>query len=216
MHYNLGVILKKENIEKEKESLRKIIEFKSEQELEFDAIALKTREALLKYLEPDYYEEDENEEVNNEENFFGYLDWYVIGGRWMNCLPLKPSVKKKKLEFNNTEADVYYNDYMSYAQIKDIDFKKAFTDKELKDLKDKYDYEKKQNPNSYFSKKFSKFEDYISDIQSFSTNSFLSSNDEWTEVYNYNNTVEETTETFFSLLEKEDEENYFVLVDCHI
>ena len=223
MHFTAGVILKKENIEKRKKDFKVLKKLNiTEKEIEFECVTQEIQSVLSPFIESGYYEDEEDEDSEWPET---YLDWYVIGGRWANILPIKQSVlDKRKSEFKNHEKDIYVDDFMSYAAIKDINFNKSIEGEELIKCKKQYeDLFKKATEinNIFFLKEYPDFETYKKDEERFNTYSFLTSDGEWHELVSYSiedpkERNEKTKELFYSLLEKEDKEDIFVLVDCHI
>lgn len=236
MHFTAGVILKKENIEKRKKDFKVTAEFKvlkklnitgedivlTEKEKEFECVTQEIQSALSPFIESCYYEDEEDEDSEWPET---YLDWYVIGGRWAGSLPVKqPILDERKSEFKNYESDVYMDDFMSYAAIKDINFNTPIEGEKLIKCKKEYEdlFKKATEMNNiFFLKEYPDFETYKKDEEKFNTYSFLTSDGEWHELVSYSITDpkernEKAKELFYSLLEKEDEEDIFVLVDCHI
>lgn len=277
-HYTVGVILKKDEVQKTIDELRKVktIEVKETyKETEFKAIQFLTEKALLPYWEnartldenttKKEIEEEYNtilnyteEEIENDENkkkmhemykdetleFFaknhcgyeiegdklymdynpsGKWDWYVIGGRWNNSLPKKNNDNKK-----DNLIDGYVDDINSYAQIKDLVFRRIISSKQEQEYRENYneliskgDFFKPE----YYLRKYPNFEIFLKHKLTFSTYAVLDSNNKWHEPgqmgwFGCSSASPEEerdfNEVFLSIMNKEDEENYFVLVDCHI
>lgn len=261
-HYTVGVILKKDVINKKVEEVvnmfetetNEIVTNEERKVIEYDAIKYFTEEALLPYSENlpvksyvDVTMEELKEEHKKHKNlsleeyvneFYGCeltekglistynpnskWDWYVIGGRWAGSLIIKNRPKNIK------EISPYEDDSNSYAQIKDICFKKIITEKQRQEYEDNYnklietgDFYRPE----YYLKKYPNFENYLKDKITFSTYALLDSKGEWHEPGQMgwfgcsSATPEEErnfNDVFLSLIQQEDEENYFVLVDCHI
>lgn len=176
----------------------------------------------VEYFAKDYYDyELEEDGLYTNYNPNGKWDWYVIGGRWANTLP-------KRDKKTNYETDSYNDDMNSYAQIKDLKFKKIITLKQKEEYRKKYDKLISKGEffkPEYYLKKYPTFESYLKDKSIFSTYALLDSNNQWHEPGRMGwfgcsaaSPEDESSfnEVFLSLIEKEDEENYFVLVDCHI
>jgi hypothetical protein len=136
-------------------------------------------------------------------------DWYEIGGRWNNSITTK-DLKK-----------------VNYTRIKDIEFEAMLSKKELDELKKYYNRlikgEEGYSPE-YVKKKYPTFESYLK-VQDFSTYAILDSNGNWHESGRMgwfgcsSATPEEEIEfsnKYRSLIEKEDLDNWLVVVDCHI
>lgn len=153
----------------------------------------------------------------------GKWDWYVIGGRWSGCLPIKGK------EASNEDHDQYQDNIEdNICKIKDLELVKTPSEEEMKKMKEKYeelttkgDFFKPE----YYLRKFPTFEDYVKDVTSFSTYALLTSENEWIEPGQMgwfgcsSATPEEEanfTDVFAEHLKKENPEHYFVLVDCHV
>lgn len=173
------------------------------------------------------------------ENYFGYdfmedgayttynedskWDWYVVGGRWNGCLPVKGEESSKE------NRDSYQDDVPNNCcKIKDIQLRREATEKEIAEMKETYEeITTKGNwyKPEYNKKRYPTFESYVDAQLEFSTYALLTSNGEWIEPGEMGwfgiSSAEPEDEinfkkTFKDILEKENQEDYFVLVDCHI
>ena len=150
-------------------------------------------------------------------------DWYVVGGRWDGCLPIKNRNK------NNENCDIFDDNYEDNScQIKDVEFKKEITGEEQDRLKVKYEELTTKGDfytPEYYQRRYPTFESYLENELTFSTYALLTSDGTWHEPGAMGwfgiSSAEPEDEINFknsydSLIAKEDPENYFVLVDCHI
>lgn len=150
-------------------------------------------------------------------------DWYVIGGRWNGCLPIKGEESTQE-ERNQYKDDVSNN----CCKIKDIELKREATEEEITEMKETYEKmttEGNWYKPEYYKQKYPTFESYMDAQLEFSTYALLTSNGEWVEPGAMGwfgmsaATPEEEAKfanTFKETLTKENPEDYFVLVDCHI
>ena len=149
-------------------------------------------------------------------------DWYVIGGRWAGCL------KKKGEKASKESVSNYDDDKNSYTKIKDIEFVEEISEEKRKALKEKYAelIEKGSFYTAeYYKEKYPTYEDYEKDSITFTTYALLTSDGKWHEPgkmgwFGCNSAKPEDEARFKTnyneLIAKENPENYFVLVDCHI
>lgn len=151
-------------------------------------------------------------------------DWYVIGGRWDGCLPVKD-------EESCDNGDKYqYRDNVidNCCKIKDLKLKKDLSYEEVQALKQQYE-ELTTNGDfykpEYYKRKFPTFEIYLAYESHFCTYALLKSNGQWIEPGDMgwfgctSATPEKELEflnTFTQNLNEENPDDYFVLVDCHI
>ena len=169
-----------------------------------------------------YYESELTDEgVMSTYNPNSKWDWYIIGGRWANELP---TIGKKPLE----ERDSYTDDINSFARIKDILFTRDIPNEEQEMLKETYekmmtkgDFYKPE----YYQRKYPTFDDFVKSKTTYSTYALLTSDGTWHEPgrmgwFGMSSAEPEEEkdfkETYKELILKENPENYFVLVDCHI
>lgn len=150
-------------------------------------------------------------------------DWYVIGGRWNGCLPIKGEEQCSE-ERSSYDDDVPNN----CCKIKDIELRREATEKEIAEMKEQYEKittEGNWYKPEYYKKKYPTFEDYMDSQLEFATYALLLSNGEWVEPGEMGwfgmsaATPEEEAKfanTFKQKLNEENPEDYFVLVDCHI
>lgn len=174
------------------------------------------------------------------ENYYGYLykedgaystynenskwDWYVIGGRWDGCLPIKDKEKCN----NEDEYQYEHNVSDNCCQIKNIELKKEISDIEIKELKKRYEKMIEHGDfytPEYYKRKYPTFEALLEHEASFYTYALLTSDGEWIEPgemgwFGCSSATPEKERDFKNIfneyLSKEDPESYFVLVDCHI
>lgn len=154
-------------------------------------------------------------------------DWYVIGGRWNESLPIKNGTNDKINDYN---IDSAYIDNLknNCCRIKNLVITKSFDEKETEELKKKYDemitkgdfYSPK-----YYKEKYPTFEIFLDYTSQFSTYALLTSKGEWIEPGEMgwfgcsSASLQEEVgfkNIFKDTLEKEKPEDYFVLIDCHI
>lgn len=168
----------------------------------------------------------------------GRLDYYTIGGRWTNSLKIKSSVEDYTGWHVETDPDkkLKYK-LVDGAKIKDIQWKKMSLPKkqdiinktdfwhhyvELKD-KTRNDY---HSPDYYLSK-YGTLENYLEKSSLYMTHALLDGiEDIWYEMGNVGffgtedttqDSLDDYSRIFYDLIERKDnQENYFVLVDCHI
>ena len=168
----------------------------------------------------------------------GRLDYYTIGGRWANSIKIKNSVEDY-IGLNiakDKDRKIKYK-LVNGAKIKDIQWKKMGllrkqeiidkTDfwKHYVELKDEVrnDYYKPE----YYLSKYGSLENYLAKSSLYLTHALLDGiEDEWYEMgdvgfFGTENTTQDSLEdysqTFYDLIEREDnQDRYFVLVDCHI
>lgn len=151
-------------------------------------------------------------------------DWYVIGGRWNGELPIKGRV------FNEDELEDQYSDdvYNNYCKIKNLELRREASEKEIKEMQERYE-EMITKGNwfkpEYYKQKYPTFEAYKDNELEFSTYALLTSDGEWVEPgemgwFGMSSASPEEEANFINIfrdkLGKENPENYFVLVDCHI
>lgn len=136
-------------------------------------------------------------------------DWYEIGGRWSN-------------EINTKQGE-----HVNFARIKDINFNATFNEDELKELSERYnklitegDFYKPE----YYKERYKTFEDYLKSYD-FSTYALLDTNGVWHEPGQMgwfgmsSASPEELTnfdDEYMEIIKSQDEENWLVIVDCHI
>lgn len=144
------------------------------------------------YVSVDF--DDETVSVN-EYDWSGEFDWYNYGNtaRW-KTIPLKEGCKHL---FNKSNI----------AKIKDIAFTRELTDKEIEKAKKEY-----YGENEAFAAMFlgENLDDYLENIKTYSTYAILGNghfySDEWDSVSEYTDFLKDNF----------DEDDIFVLVDCHI
>lgn len=230
-HYTVGVVIPKE-VKEEKLTGAVIGALQPfDENLAVEKYIAYTKEELDKMYES-YIErmEEKGEEVETYEEYVGDFcgcgldgegnalstynrdakwDWYVIGGRWDGLIETKDG------------------ENVNYARIKDIVFKKEFTDEELSKAKEKYstlttkgDFFKPE----YYQRKYPTLESYL-DSHNFSTYALLDRNGEWFEPgemgwFGVSSAEPEEEQKFQSqymqLIKECDPEDWLVVVDCHI
>lgn len=150
-------------------------------------------------------------------------DWYVIGGRWNGCLPIKNEEKPSE------GLDAYEDDIPNNCcKIKDLELRREASEEELKEMQERYE-EMITKGNwfkpEYYKQKYPTFEAYKDNELEFSTYALLTSDGEWVEPgemgwFGMSSASPEEEANFINIfrdkLGKENPENYFVLVDCHI
>ncbi len=137
-------------------------------------------------------------------------DWYEIGGRWDQCLPLKDGKM------------------VNFARIKDIKLTTDIDDKTKSEMLVKYN-DLTTNGDfiepKYYLAKYPTFEVYLKDKTSFCTYAVLDEAGEWHEPGQMGwfgcssaSPEEEVKfkDKFKEVLDKAGEDSYFVIVDCHI
>lgn len=138
-------------------------------------------------------------------------DWYVIGGRWEQSLPLKDGRM------------------VNFARIKDIKLQVDVDDKTKADMITAYN-DLTANGNGflkaeYFKLKYPTFEAYYNAETKFSTYAILDKSGEWHEPgemgwFGCSSATPEAegkfVDTFQEILNKTDQDDYLVIVDCHI
>lgn len=152
---------------------------------------------VLEIDDPDNIEIDFDEETVSilEYDWSGEFDWYDYShtARWTH-IPLKDGCKHI---FNRPNI----------AKIKDIAFEKELTDKEIEKAKKEYYGENEAFAAMFLGKDF---DDYLENIKTYSTYAILGNghfySDEWDDLSEY---IDLLKENF-------DEDDIFVLVDCHI
>ena len=204
----------KEALEKEHQEILEVMKIKESKKYNVEYLLENKEkyETFEAYLESNYGDRDFDNDGNllSSYNPNSKWDWFTIGGRWEQSVPLK----------NGKMANI--------ASIKDIKLKVKFTEKQKKGKLDKYNELITDGdlitPESY-KERFPTFEDYLDYQATFSTCALLDSKGVWHEAgrmgwFGCSSASPEDelnfTKNFISLLEKEDQDNYFVLVDCHI
>ena len=168
----------------------------------------------------------------------GRLDYYSIGGRWANSLKVKSSVEDCigcDIERDPDKKPKYK--LVDGAKIKDIQWRKMSLPKK-QEIIDKTDFWKHYvelkdgtrnnyyTPDYYLSK-YGTLENYLAKSSLYLTHALLDGiEDEWYEMgdigfFGTENTTQDSLEDysqiFYDLIEREDnQDKYFVLVDCHI
>ena len=213
-----------EEIEKEYNSIKNFTEEEREQDKEKAILYREYADKPLDYYVHDYYscaiEEGELYSLFNPQ---AKWDWYVIGGRWAGSL-----MRKVKLTYSE-EPDSYEDDINSYAQIKDLRFRKLITPEQHKQIEETYNKFIEKGDGffnaEYYTRRYPTFDKFLKEQLTFSTYSLLTSDGEWHEPgemgwFGISTAAPEEerdfSDVFAELIKKEDEENYFVLVDCHI
>lgn len=136
-------------------------------------------------------------------------DWYVIGGRWDGLIETKEAKE------------------LNYARIKDILFKKEFSETEVENFKKQYnklisegDFYKPE----YYQKRYPTLESYI-DSRNFSTYAILDEEGKWHEAGQMGwfgtscSTPEEQKnfkDNYMNIINAQDKDSWLVVVDCHI
>ena len=168
----------------------------------------------------------------------GRLDYYSIGGRWSNSLKVKSSVEDCtgwNIERDPDKKPKYK--LVDGAKIKDIQWRKMSLPKK-QEIIDKTDFWKHyvelrdKTRNDYYSpdyylSKYGTLENYLAKSSLYLTHALLDGiEDEWYEMgdvgfFGTENTTQDSLEDysqiFYDLIEREDnQDKYFVLVDCHI
>lgn len=229
-HYTVGVIIPKEFGENELNLKLQEALAPFDENLEVDSYIAYTKEELKeKYNlflervdqeeEPVTYEEYVNDYcgygLDSEGNALSRYnknskwDWYVIGGRWNECMETKNGTK------------------VNYAKIKDIAFNKEFTDKELVKAKEMYstlitdgDFFKPE----YYQRKYPTLESYLKSYN-FSTYALLDKDGKWHEPgtmgwFGMSSAGPEEQTKFQSeymqLINEADQDDWLIVVDCHI
>lgn len=225
-HYTVGVIIKKENLT-DLTDLRFCVEealkpFDENLEVEPHEISESSKERLKEWY--NHYMESREKKVSlldfAKEN--GYIiktggvicttynsnskwDWYEIGGRWSNNIPLKNG------------------EHSNFAKIKDIKWTIELSEKDKEELKTSYNKSKEENP--LFEISYPTLEDFIKDYENFATYALLLSDGTWLEPgkmgwFGISDAEEEEKEKFqnkyLEKIKEQDGEDYFVLVDLHI
>lgn len=183
------------------------------------------KDATLDSFIRDYYCQDYNDKgLLSTYNENSKWDWYVIGGRWSGCLPIKGLTSTEDKEYNFFSP----GDYDSVAKIKDIKFEKELTFAEIEEHTATYNKlitEGNYLKPEYYLKKYPTLESYLDEEKSFSTYALLTPDGQWHEPgeMGWFGATSATPEdegnfknVFRELISQQDEEDYFVLVDCHI
>lgn len=174
------------------------------------------------------------------ENYFGYMfredgaystynqqskwDWYVVGGRWDNTLPIKNNKTIEDDDYSGYDNKIEGN----MCQIKDLELYKKLSKKEIKEHTK--EYEDMVNGKTYYKpeyilRKYPTLDVYLDKQCRYSTYALLNSKGQWIEPGQMgwfgcsSATPEEEanfTDVFAEHLKKENPEHYFVLVDCHV
>lgn len=138
-------------------------------------------------------------------------DWYEIGGRFADSIPVKEGKP------------------VTCAKIKDIVWKKDISDEQLNYLKKTYEDNTKTGENGtvinpFFLMSYPTLESYIESFAHFRTYALLNRG-EWFEsgqmsIFCMNDSTEESTKQYYEDFENEinslDPEDYFIIVDLHI
>lgn len=138
-------------------------------------------------------------------------DWYEIGGRFADSIPVKQGKP------------------VTCARIKDIIWKKDVTEEDLECLKKTYEDNKKikedgTSNNPFFSMRYPTLESYIEGFTYFRTYALLNKG-KWFEsgqmsIFCMDDSTEESTKQYYEDFQNEieslDPEDYFVIVDLHI
>lgn len=163
-------------------------------------------------------------------NPYGMIDYYRVGGRWANSLKIKSCVEDYRgFDANFDEKKKTKYKLVDGAKIKDIEWKKMNTPKK-QDIIDKTNFWRhyielrdgtKNNyyPPEYYLTKYGTLDNYITKSSLFMTHAILDGiADEWYEAsWDDREDNEDYSKTFYDLIEREDnQDRYFVLVDCHI
>lgn len=206
-----------ENIEQEFEEIKS---YKGDDNFYID-LREKYKNATLDDFIKGFYQQDYNEEgLLSTYNPNSKWDWYVIGGRWNGCLP----IKNKEVE----QTDDSYNDSNDFAQIKDIAFTIELTETQIKEYTEKYNTlitEGTYLKPEYYQEKYPTLDAYLNEQKSFSTYALLTPDGEWHEPgemgwFGVSSATPKDQasfkNTYKELIENQDPEDYFVLVDCHI
>lgn len=133
-------------------------------------------------------------------------DYFVIGGRWASGFK-KKGEETKSVAVVETDTD----NFKSYARIKDIEFIRSITEEDRNKLRNEYKKFTTESHSNYFKERCPSYEDYEQYITTFSTDALLTTDGKWHESEDV-----EYADSYSALIEKENPENYFVLVDCHI
>ena len=155
------------------------------------------------------YETDEEGNVISCYNPNSKWELYVIGGRWDGLIETKEAKE------------------LNYARIKDILFKKEFSETEVENFKKQYnklisegDFYKPE----YYQKRYPTLESYI-DSRNFSTYAILDEEGKWHEAGQMGwfgtscSTPEEQKnfkDNYMNIINAQDKDSWLVVVDCHI
>ena len=178
----------------------------------------------LQHFCEDFYEYEYREDgAYSTYNENSKWDWYVVGGRFANQLPMKNIIRPYG------KADQYVSEVKgNMCKIKDIQIKKELTEEEIEEYKKFYFNEiegKGFYKPEYILSKYPTFEDYLEQQSQFSTYALLTSDGIWHEPGRMGwfgcstATSEDEIKYENEYKEKvlaEDPESYFVMVDCHI
>lgn len=136
-------------------------------------------------------------------------DSYKIGGRWYSSVKLKDG------------------SYCDYARIKDIVFEEEFSEEELIAMKESYKIAITEGDffvPEYNKKRYPTFEIYLKN-RNFTTYALLDEKGNWLEpgqmgsfgisASTYGEEIE-FTDKYLDIIKSHNEDNWFVLVDCHI
>lgn len=157
-------------------------------------------------------------------NLNGKWDWYVIGGRWNNTLPIKNYTPNKDEDYDGYENKCEGN----VCRIKDIELHEELNELEERKLRKKYQSlieGKGMYKAEYIQRKYPTFETYLKDYTTFNTYALLTSKGEWVEPgkigwFGCSSASPEEerdfSDIFIQKLQEEDPENYFIVVDCHV
>lgn len=225
-HYTVGIIIKKENLKDPS-----YLDFCVEKALEpfdenLDVSPYEISETSKERLQQWYEHCMENEEkqislIEFAENR-GYTikgkdiicttynpnskwDWYEIGGRWNNSIPLKNG------------------EHVNLGKIKDIRWEVKLTDIEKQKLKDEYNKNVEENP--IFRLNYPTLESFIKDYEYFITYALLLPDGTWLEPGKMgwfgiseaeDNERKEFENKYLEKIKEQDGEDYFVIVDLHI
>lgn len=165
-------------------------------------------------------------EFDKEMNDYGYWekpnakwDWYIVGGRYSNCVPLKDDSKCIYSLLKNINFGINKEQY---------ERNKRFWEIEIEDQPLKKGEERPFNlyRKEYFLQRYKDKEDYATRVGKFKTFALITPDGKWYEQgemgwFGMSDTKSETLKSyeqnFENIVSKEEyQDYYFVLVDCHI
>ena len=206
------------------EELDSVINYEGDQEWHLK-MKEKYKDASLEKFCEEYlgytYEEDGAYSTVNPD---GKWDWYVIGGRWNNTLPIKNKTIVENADYNGYEDNLKDN----MCKIKDLQLTKRFTREETEELRKQYN-EKitvgDMYKPEYYLEKYPTFGHYVDYCGSYSTYSILTGDGQWIEPgkmgsFGLSSASPEQERSFHQVfrecINKQRPEDYFILVDCHV
>lgn len=207
-HFTVAVIVGEEPTE---EKLNEILEPYNEQTED------------LRYAELIKDEDDGHEYYNNPN---AKWDWWVVGGRWDEAMPVKAGGGKNVAQIKDivlVNGDPEKREY--YAKVWDY-LTGAVSEEDTPDnIKADYAFEKKLFKTEYWAHKYGSKEQYVESEILFAPYAFVDKNGEWHEpgAMGWFGMSDATAETYADYraewkkyIEDCNPDDYIVLIDCHI